>query len=184
MGSSGVLWGSGTFNIPKGEYIYQIFQTRLELVRDENGTQSWTPVETKLGYAESAEYPNTYAGTWLSSTPAFEPESWVEGVRGTTRNTAIYAFVGQSSVIYTTNATDVVWYKVKHNARGTRTVLTYDTKCSIKIYNASGTEITNVTKSNVDANGKACVSVSWTASASTQYYFTLTGNTAIDFKVS
>ena len=184
MGSSGVLWGSGTFNIPKGEYIYQVFQTRLELVRDENGNQSWTPVETKLGYAESAEYPNTYAGTWLSSTPAFDPESWTEGVRGATRNTAIYSFVGQSSVIYTANATDVIWYKLKHGATGTRTVLTYDTSCTIKVYNANGKEITNVTTSNVDANGKACVSVSWRATASTQYYFTLTGNTAIDFKIS
>ncbi|MBQ3505179.1 MAG: hypothetical protein IJA89_00220 [Clostridia bacterium] len=184
MGSSGVLWGSGTFNIPEGEYIYQVFQTRLELITDESGNQLWTPVETKLGYAESAEYPNTYAGTWLSSTPSFDPESFVAEKRGTTRNTAIYSFVGQSSVIYTNNATDVIWYKVKHGATGTRTVLTYDTSCTIKVYDKNGKEITNVTTSNVDANGKACVSVSWRATASTQYYFTLTGNTAIDFKIS
>jgi hypothetical protein len=180
----GTIFGNGNPNIPYGEYVYQIFQTRLELVTDESGKQSWTPVETKLGYAESAMYPNTYAGTLLSKKPAFDPETFVEGVRGTTLDTAIYSFVGQSSVIYTANAADVIWYKLNHNATGTRTVLTYDTKCTIKIYNASGTEITNVTKSNVDANGKACVSVSWTASASTQYYFTLTGNMAIDFKIS
>ena len=179
----GTIFGDGNPNIPYGEYIYQIFQTRLELVTDENGNQSWTPVETKLGYAESAMYPNTYAGTLLSKKPAFDPETFTEGVRGTTRDTAIYAFVGQSSVIYTTNATDLVWYKLKHSARGTRTIISYDTKCTITVYNASGTQIATSTQTT-DANGTACVSVSWTASANTKYYFTLTGNTAIDFKIS
>ena len=183
MGESGVLWGSGSFNIPKGEYVYQIFQTRLELVTDENGNQSWTPVETKLGYAESDEYPNTYAGTWLSTTPAFAPETFTEGVRGTTKDTAIYAFVGQSSTIYTDSADDLIWYKLKHNARGTRTIISYDTKCTITVYNANGTRLAASTKTT-DANGTACVSVSWTGTANTQYYFTLTGNTAIDFKIS
>lgn len=184
MGASYSKWSDGAPNIPYGsEYVYQVYQTKLQLVEDEEGKASWTAVETKLGYAVSDSYPNTIAGGSVIVTPSIDPTKWTEGKCGTTKDTAIYTYLGQSTTIYADAADELIWYKVTPDSVSPWTIRSYNTKCTITVYKANG-EFVATSAQTTDAAGKACVSVSWSGNVGQQYYFTLQGDTAIDFTIS
>ncbi len=57
----------------------------------------WEATVTETGYAKSAYYANPILG--LAVDTAFNVDSWTKGELGTSRDNAIYAYVGQTAYI-------------------------------------------------------------------------------------
>lgn len=177
LGATG--WGSATPNVPIGDMVYAVYRTTLE--KDENG--EWKETVSELGYAESAYYKNNILGSLVAKCPSFDVETWKAGKRGTSTSDAIYSYVGLSSHAYLDTKEEVTYYKLKPTAKGTRKIVSTNVNCTIEVLNANG-KVLATSEVITAADGTQTVEVSWTGSANTQYYFTLTGARSIDFTIS
>ena len=171
----------GKPNIALGEYIYPIYRTTVTKV---NGT--WTAQETVLGAAKSDWYDESRINANATQIPSFDPDplnSWVEGERGKTIDTAIWTFVGDSQTTIHNSKTEPLYYKIKDSNGGLRTVKSPDVGCIIKIYSSNQTLIATSTV-KTDANQVQYVEVNWEATANTLYYITFEGFRNPSYSVS
>ncbi|MBQ8230063.1 MAG: hypothetical protein IJZ32_05165 [Clostridia bacterium] len=174
--TTSVELGSDSANIEVGKIIYPIYRTTLEKNAE---TGDYEAVKSELGYAESAYYSNPITGTWLQY-PSFDPESWVAGKRGTGFDDAINSYLGQTNTMYAQTATEEVYYTFTNATAGTRTITlnTEDTKYKVRVYNASRQQVT------ATAGAQDSLTISWSASRNTKYYFVISGGTSVSYTVN
>lgn len=172
----------GDPNVPIGQYIYAIYRTVLTRT---STREEWSIVETKRGKALSDWYDENRSNANVTQIPSFDATTWVEAEMGGAANTeqAIWTFVGDSPTAYATDDMPVVYYRITPETAGARTILTYNSKCTIKIYDKNANQIA-VSSKGSDASGTETVSVTFTASANTLYYISITGDSSMNFTVS
>lgn len=178
LGTSNKTPGNPSISI--GEYIYPIFRTKL--VRS-NANADWDIIETKQGKALSDWYDENRASANVTQIPAFDPKSWEEDIVGTGMDNAIWTFIGDEATAYPTSKTAPVYYRITPKSGGTRQVVSYNTDCMIKVYNANGSQIA-VSTAATDADKTPYQTVQWNATASTQYYISFEGSMSIHFTVA
>lgn len=159
-------------NISIGEPIYPIYQTVLT----KNAQGVWEATDTKVGYAESDWYDNRITGSLLRY-PSFDPATWVEGELGTTQNTAIWAYKGQTSTIQPTDKNAPVYYRLQSDTDASYTVYSAATAVKITVTDKNGKAVA-VTDGAQDSNR-----VVFTAKAGTLYYVILSGADTITFNI-
>jgi len=196
FGTTGGLWDTSGFNYPTGTRIYPIYRTRLEYLPQVDGETGkteyrWIAMKTVLGSAESAVYPNSMAGTLLTKTPGLDPETFAPisaadcetgesaVVLGTNVNNAIHTYVGQVLEGKVDTANTTVYFKIAPKSNGT-VVFTPTARAEGLVVNVySDRAMTNLV-STMQANG----TITFTATASTTYYFTVSGSTYMEFAIA
>lgn len=179
LGESGYFWNEKN-NIPTSRNVYEVYRTML--VKNAE-TGKWEAQLSERGYAKSAWYENDALGTVVAKCPSFNPDTWTAGKQGTGTSDSIYTFVGQHTTAYLDSKTEIAYYDLTPTQRGTRTITSENTACTITITNASGTTVAT-SSLLVDESGNEIVSVSWTATQNTKYYIRLSGDISITFTVS
>ena len=171
----------GKPSVPIGEYIYAIYRTKITRA---STSSNWNIVETKAGKALSDWYDENRRNANITQIPSFDPDSWVEASMGGSATTgdAIWTFVGDEATAYPTSRTTPVYYRITPASAGNRVVTSYNTDCTIKVYNNRG-QLLATSSPATDGNGTAYVSVAWSASANTLYYLSLEGSMSMHFTV-
>lgn len=167
------LESDGNPNIAIGQDIYPIYRTILA----KNQEGYWEATETKVGYAESDWYDNRITGSLLRY-PSFDPATWKEGELGTSANNAIWAYKGQTSTIYPQDSETAVYYQLKPSSQTTYMVQSESEDVTIYILDKNQKMVT------VTSGAQGSNSVSFTASANTQYYIKISGNVKISFTIN
>lgn len=131
LGEKGETW-LGTINSKKGkptiaigEYIYEIYQTKVEWKqsKDTNGdgvtdAYAWTATQTVVGSAKSAWYTESSAfGVNPNPTqiPSFNVDTFVskeERPMGTNFDNAIWVYGGYSNYTYTNSSSQRTYFKI------------------------------------------------------------------------
>ena len=166
LGKKG-YFGNVSPNIPLDENVYVVYRTTLVLQDGE-----WIAQKSEAGYAKSAYYENNLAGSLIAQCPAFDVETWTAGELGTGFNNAIYAFVGETDSAYTTSATQTTYYKLTPPTGQNVTVSSTNENVTVTVYDEKKKKI-----------GQAKKSVSWNTTGAT-YYFSLVGDTSMDFSIT
>jgi hypothetical protein len=179
----GGWWGSTKENIPVGQYVYPVYRTIVKYQANENGEMKWVPETSEIGAAKSAFYSNDTFGSGLVQNPAFDVTTWVAGKRGTSKDNAIYAFVGQSSNAYLDSNTEVVYYYLDTPSSGSYAVTTTNANVTITISVSSG-NVNPTTTTTTDANGNQITTVSWRATGRVSYYIAMVGAEKIPFTIT
>lgn len=167
----------GKPSVAIGQYIYPIYRTKITRP---NSSTPWNIVETKMGKALSDWYDENRRNANITQIPAFDPNSWVEAKLGdsATANQAIWTFVGDETTAYPDARNTPVYYQLKPQSAGNRTVKSSNPDCTIKVYNSNGQVLATSTPT---ADGG--VSVSWNGGANTLYYLSLEGSMSMHFTV-
>lgn len=171
LGKKGYL-GNASPNMPIGENVYVVYRTTLILQDGE-----WVAEKSEAGYAKSAYYQNDYLGSLISQCPAFDVETWIAGELGKGFDDAIYAFVGETDSAYTSSPTQAVYYKITVQSGQNLTVSSKNENVSVTVYDKNK-------KAVKKGNGQPSNSFSWRATEEATYYFSLVGDTAMDFSIT
>lgn len=194
LGTSG-LWNSSGFTYPVGTRIYPIYRTKLNgvVVGKQNGEDvyEWTAETTVLGSAQSARYENTYAGSSVVYTPAFNPttfaplseedcESGESAVLvGNNVDNAIFTYVGQTLSGEVPSKDLVIHFTLTPKNNGVVTI-TPTAESKGMVVEVHSKKNLNSLVSTTNANGVT----TFTATSNTAYYFTVTGSEKIEFTIS
>lgn len=160
-------------NIPIGTNVYPVYRTTLKL----NEEGEWVATITETGYAKSAYYSNPILG--LAVDPAFDTSSWTAGELGTTKGTAIYAFVGQTVDVRAKDENVSTFYQVSSSSTKVLTVKVADEDSSVVYVTTSNG---NQVKASSGAQGSKTISFS--ASRNTYYYIEIVGDKTCSFTIS
>lgn len=171
----------GNPSVPIGEYIYAIYRTKITRA---NTSSAWNIVETKAGKALSDWYDENRRNANITQIPAFDPNSWVEAAMGgsATTSQAIWTFVGDEATAYPDTRNTPVYYRITPKSAGNRVVTTYNTDCTIKVYNSGG-QLLATSAPATDGSGTPYVSVTWNSAANTLYYLSFEGSMSMHFTV-
>lgn len=169
------LGGSNSPNYPIGQIIYPIYRTKL--VQDAE-TGEWEAVETKTGYAESAYYDNPITGSWLVKYPSFDPTTWEEGKLGTSRDNAVYAYVGQEVTCYSDDDTAVTYYKISTSSNSNVTVKSTNGNAKITVYDSNGRQV------STRGGAQGSNNVVFRGSNNGTFYIAISGGQSITFTIS
>ena len=196
FGTTGGLWDTSGFNYPTGTRIFPIYRTRLEYLPQVDGETgkteySWVAMKTVLGSAESALYPNNMAGTLLTKTPGLDPETFAPinsadcetgenaVVMGTNASNAIHTYVGQVLEGKVDTVETTVYFTITPKSNGT-VVFKPTTRAQGLVVNVYSDRAMTKLVSTVQANG----TITFTAKASTTYYYKVSGSTYMEFDIS
>lgn len=91
---------------------------------------------------------------------------------------AIWTFVGDEATAYPDARSSPVYYQLKPQSAGNRTVKSSNPDCTIKVYNSNGQVLATSTPT---ADGG--VAVTWSGGANTLYYLSLEGSMSMHFTV-
>lgn len=172
----GSIWGNskkGSPNIPIGQYMYEIYRTKVVL---ENGT--WVQKETTVGSAPSAWYDENLYQT-KRQIPSLDVNGFTpygQRMMGSTSGMPIYTYPGYGVIIYPDKSDDA-WHFMIQSKDVTQTVTaTGDEDIVLKIYDSNHNLI-----NTIDSTDHTCT---YTFNASTVYYFTVEGAPKISVSVN
>ena len=169
------LGGSNDPNYPIGQAIYPIYRTKL--VQDAE-TGEWEAVETKTGSCKSAYYDNPITGSWLVKYPSFDPSTWAEGKLGTSRDNAVYAYIGQEVTCYSDDDTAVTYYKISTSSNSNVTVKSTNGNAKITVYDSNGRQV--ATRGGAQGSNN----VVFRGSNNGTFYIAISGGQSITFTIS
>ena len=182
------FWGNnktpGKPTIPIGEWIYPVYETKL--VRP-NKNSDFEIVETRRGRAKSDWYDENRSNANATQIPAFDASTFVAYEMGhdTTNDQAIWTFVGDDPTAYATKSNPELYYRIKPTSAGNRTIWTNNEDAKITIFTSDVNNPIAVSGDKVlQSDGTYRVTVSWNASANTQYYIEITGDDVMQFHVT
>ncbi|MBR2617000.1 MAG: hypothetical protein IKC56_02050 [Clostridia bacterium] len=172
--TTSVVLGKDSPNIPIGEDIYPVYRTKIEL----NSEGVWKATETLTGYADSDYYENPITGSWLVKYPSINPSSWAEGDLGLTKETAIYAAIGQTYTAYNQDTTTPKYYKIKRSSKGNVTVTGTESTHVVNVYDQNMKAVSTSGGTKQGSN-----KVTFSASANATYYVIVSGATTLTFSI-
>ena len=163
------IWGSPY--IPYGKKLYPVYRTKVE----KDGYGQWAAIDSKLGFAESAEYDaSTVVGSW-SSIPSFDQDTWEavledsSNMPGQSMADPLWTYAGLENSITVLSETAYVYYAIQPLTSKQLTIACDDNNCKFTVYDANMQQVTQGT--------------SWNASANTTYYIAVSGAKTITFTV-
>lgn len=190
LGEKGEIgfWGNnktaGKPSIALNEWIYPIYETKI--VRPDKNSD-FEIVETKRGRARSDWYDENRSNENATQIPSFDASTFevYEMGHDTSNDHAIWTFVGDDPTAYATKDNPELYYRIKHSSAGTRTIWTNNEDAKITIFTSDVNNPIAVSGDKVlQADGTYRVSVSWNASANTQYYIEIKGDDVMQFHVT
>ncbi len=173
---------SGAPNIALGEEIYPIYRS---IAKRATTSSKFEMVSTAVGHAPSMYYEQLSGWGILhdQTVPSFDVKQWTsceDEPIGTTRDNAVWTFVGDTPSATVDDETSAMYFQMR--AEGDRTITSENMQAEFTVTDAQGSVVAVSEQVTVDM--RLFVQVTFTATAGETYYIQVTGASYIQFTIA